>query len=1282
MRNIQHKWLKLFALLLLLLGGVILWLGNSSSALNWSYQQLRSSIPGQLQFESLQGKLFGPVKITQLDYQLDGLQFNSEQLIFDWQPLSLLRGKINIRQIILHNTKIEQTVTTPETTEPNQPPFSLPEIDLPWQMELQQLQMDSVQLKHGTEIVELQQLTLSASALFGEITINQLSVQAEQFNAKLNGTLRPSGNYRHRLNLNWQAQRDDTILSAEGSFEGDRHITQLTQQFTSPLQGTLNIELSEPLTELSWQATLDASEVKLDALYETAPTFNGSLAVKAKGDLQTAELSTSLAGQFSGDPALLGEFKAEFNLRGSIDGPIQLQDLQLQHRESATETSARSTQLSASGEWQPNNNTEPFKLKLSWQNLYWPLQASPWFNSAQGKASVAGNLQHYRFQIQTEQPFAQSPASVWTADGSGSLQDLKFDSLRVVSDHGELLATGQLDWKNHFNWEAELQASNINPAGLMPTLSEFSGKLDAKLSSKGEIKEQLTSHTQIHQLTGTLRDYPVTLRSQFTWQNDGLDIKQLAFSSGTAQVHAQGRLGMGQLGMSQAEPGKPAKQWDLNWRIDATELAELYPEASGEFHASGSLQGSADAPLISSDFKASSLRLQEYQIGELDGTVSLDLFHWQKIKLQVSASDLAYQDYQLQSLQIVSDGQQMSLNAQNETDSLQIEVSGQAINEQWQGKLLKANLLSQHYGQWRLKAPAELTLAARSLNIAPLCWRDTQQAEFCASIKGDKRHWQSSLTSQNFPLLPFSHWLSPELKFNGTAHANAQLQLTLSERLRDLSAAKLRGFAQLDLPEGNIQFPPFDIDSEALNYNKGKINIQLNDEGIDANAQLDIQNSDGLQIEVALPGANALDIRPQQTINSKAQLQLHKLTLIEVLIPELQHLQGELTINASTTGTLKQPKLATQIQLQNAQVQVPQLGLNIKQLSLNGHTDDQQQLQFHASARSGDGELVIRGHTLLNAKRGWPTELSIQGKAVEVARIPEAVVHASPDLQLKIQQGKLDVRGDVHIPYARLQPKDISSSVTVSNDVVIVGGESKPEDGWHISSRIRLTLGNRVNFYGFGFEGRFTGSLLIIDQPGELTTATGEINIPEGRYRAYGQRLDIADGRLLFSGGPIGNPGLDIRAVRVTGNVTAGIKARGSLNQPILELFSIPAMGETDTLSYLLLGRPMENTTDEEGATMAKAALALGLAGGDKFARLIGDRFGLDEMRVESSDGGDQASLVMGRYLSPKLYISYGVGLVEAFNTFAVRYQLSEKWQLKAESGEAQGADLFYTIER
>jgi translocation and assembly module TamB len=108
----------------------------------------------------------------------------------------------------------------------------------------------------------------------------------------------------------------------------------------------------------------------------------------------------------------------------------------------------------------------------------------------------------------------------------------------------------------------------------------------------------------------------------------------------------------------------------------------------------------------------------------------------------------------------------------------------------------------------------------------------------------------------------------------------------------------------------------------------------------------------------------------------------------------------------------------------------------------------------------------------------------------------------------------------------------------------------------------------------------------------------------------------------------------------------------------------------------------MDSASSGDGAAMGQAALALGLAGGDTLARRLGDQFGFDDVRVESNDTGNEASLVVGRYLSPKLYVSYGVGLVDSLNTINLRYQLSKRWQLEAESGEVQGADLLFTIER
>ena len=97
---------------------------------------------------------------------------------------------------------------------------------------------------------------------------------------------------------------------------------------------------------------------------------------------------------------------------------------------------------------------------------------------------------------------------------------------------------------------------------------------------------------------------------------------------------------------------------------------------------------------------------------------------------------------------------------------------------------------------------------------------------------------------------------------------------------------------------------------------------------------------------------------------------------------------------------------------------------------------------------------------------------------------------------------------------------------------------------------------------------------------------------------------------------------------------------------------------------------------------MAQAALAIGLAGGDRIARSLRDRFGLDDFRVEADDTGDQASLIIGRYLSSDVYVSYGVGLIESVNSINLRYRIDDHWQLEAESGTYHGADILYTIER
>ena len=97
---------------------------------------------------------------------------------------------------------------------------------------------------------------------------------------------------------------------------------------------------------------------------------------------------------------------------------------------------------------------------------------------------------------------------------------------------------------------------------------------------------------------------------------------------------------------------------------------------------------------------------------------------------------------------------------------------------------------------------------------------------------------------------------------------------------------------------------------------------------------------------------------------------------------------------------------------------------------------------------------------------------------------------------------------------------------------------------------------------------------------------------------------------------------------------------------------------------------------------LANAANSLGLKGGNLVAKKLAARFGLEEARVETTGGLREASLVVGKYLSPRLYVTYGLGLFEPVSTFKIRYLLGREWTLQAEQGVGTSADFLYTVER
>jgi translocation and assembly module TamB len=296
-------------------------------------------------------------------------------------------------------------------------------------------------------------------------------------------------------------------------------------------------------------------------------------------------------------------------------------------------------------------------------------------------------------------------------------------------------------------------------------------------------------------------------------------------------------------------------------------------------------------------------------------------------------------------------------------------------------------------------------------------------------------------------------------------------------------------------------------------------------------------------------------------------------------------------------------------------------------------------------------------------------------------------VLASPDLVLRAGVDGYTVEGEVVIPSARISPRELTTSVGTSPDERIVGlddvEEADPSSSDRVVTRIKVMLGDEVRVDAYGLKARLAGGVTVSTQPDDVARGNGVISVAEGQYRAFGQDVRITRGTLTYKDTPLTEPLLDIVAERKIkdSDITITVNVRGTIANPYISITSQPAMPSNEALSYLLTGRSIDTLQSGEAANINQAAENLALSGGGLLLGSLGSRLGLDEVSVERT-GEDDTSVVLGKALSPKLYVSYGISIAEAINTIKLRYTLNNRWSLKAEAGLEQSADIEYRIER
>ncbi len=548
----------------------------------------------------------------------------------------------------------------------------------------------------------------------------------------------------------------------------------------------------------------------------------------------------------------------------------------------------------------------------------------------------------------------------------------------------------------------------------------------------------------------------------------------------------------------------------------------------------------------------------------------------------------------------------------------------------------------------------------------------------------------------------FQAWLPPGVSLQGRVSGRTRGKLLPGRRLDVNATASLQGGSlgwqrekgRLDAELKNAEMS-MTWQGEAVS---GKIDFTLKEYG---------RASATFQVPLPARLPLSLDRAGRLAISLKGRLQ--ETGLLTSLFPGLiQESGGEMDLALEVGGTWEKPVLGGQATIAMAGAYLPAAGIKLREARLKVRLEGERVHIDSFQVASGQGNLELKAVITL---RDWkPASYSgtLKGNRFQTVYLPELRLLTNPDLSFTGTAEKLSIRGEIVVPELTAVGRQGPAMVAPSKDVVIVDVPKSPERSlpFALDLRIRVRLGDKVQVKAAGADVQLGGEVELTGDGLDNIRAKGLIRMVKGKYNAYGVNLDISAGKLIFDG-PAASPALDVLAVRKVEEATVGVLVTGTLSAPVMNLYSNPRMSDSDIMAYLALGRPLGGGEQDLSlvAKVADVILPKGLA--SKVQNELQRRLGLDTLGIELGTGaagssgtaaGSKAAataaseavgqgavarsvVTIGKYLTPKLYISYGRSLFTETNTLQLRYKFSSHWELETKSGTESGADLFYKLE-
>ncbi len=442
----------------------------------------------------------------------------------------------------------------------------------------------------------------------------------------------------------------------------------------------------------------------------------------------------------------------------------------------------------------------------------------------------------------------------------------------------------------------------------------------------------------------------------------------------------------------------------------------------------------------------------------------------------------------------------------------------------------------------------------------------------------------------------------------------------------------------------------------------------------------------------------------------QVQLKLPRLGTWSVLAPPGWRINGSLQSELKIAGTRSAPLLTGTVQADDLAMRSVVDGLSFAGGRLRARLEGQRVLLDEFSlngAGEKGGRLIAKGEA--GVVGGTPSaQVTVVLQQLRASIRADRQMTVSGQLEAALTGKTTRVNGAINVDRALIQLPE-NSAPTLGADVVVRGAKgiavtrtdaplgasrdatqtaaraaaaNSAPSSLLVQANIKLNLGEDFRLQGMGIDTKLKGELNL-QADGPITTMprlTGDVRTVGGTFKAYNQNLTIQRGLIRFTG-PIDNPTLDIRALRpnYASEQRVGVQVQGSALLPAITLYANPALPETETLAWLLLGRAAPDTGAEAAMLQSAAMAVLGGKGGKSLA----SRFGLDELSFGTGSGAgstSDASVTLGKRLSDNLYASYERSLSGVTGTLMIYLELTRRITLRGQAGEDSAVDLLFRL--